>query len=112
MESKGFLKNLTSTACALSIAFSFNASSTILVEGNMKPAIEKNHDSYSAVTPVLQFEGKTDNYYIKRSFSKIETEAKNIFGIMRDATEEEQQAVGRYISSISKDTGVNFFDIC
>lgn len=32
--------------------------------------------------------------------------------IMRDATKQEQESVNNYIRSISKDTGVNFFDLC
>ena len=35
-----------------------------------------------------------------------------LFGDMRDATPEEQASVDRYIQSISKDTGVSFFDLC
>lgn len=38
--------------------------------------------------------------------------AKELFGNMRDATEEEKQSVKKYVDSISIDTGVNFFDLC
>ena len=31
---------------------------------------------------------------------------------MRDATKQEQESINNYIKSISKDTGVNFFDLC
>lgn len=31
---------------------------------------------------------------------------------MRDATPEEQKSINKYIKSISKETGVNFFNIC
>ena len=39
-------------------------------------------------------------------------DAEALFRIMRDATDEEQVSVNAYIKSISKDTGVDFFDIC
>ena len=46
------------------------------------------------------------------NFSTLGTEANSLFEIMRDATPEEQVSVNKYIKSISKDTGVNFFDLC
>ena len=30
---------------------------------------------------------------------------------MRDATKEEQESVNRYVESISKPTGINFYDL-
>ena len=44
--------------------------------------------------------------------TKVEKEAMDLFGTMRDATIEEQNAIDRYLDSISVDTGVNFFDLC
>lgn len=38
-------------------------------------------------------------------------EAEEIFGEMRDTTPEEQASINTYIKSISKDTGVNIFDL-
>ena len=46
------------------------------------------------------------------SSSRLEADATALFGTMRDATSEEQEGVNNYIKSISKDTGVNFFDLC
>ena len=46
------------------------------------------------------------------SSSRLEEEATALFGTMRDATHEEQEGVNNYIKSISKDTEVNFFDLC
>ena len=40
----------------------------------------------------------------------IKTNPHNL--IMRDATKQEQESINNYIKSISKDTGVNFFDLC
>lgn len=37
---------------------------------------------------------------------------KSLFGDMRDATAEESASVENYVKSISKDMGVNFFDLC
>ncbi len=46
---------------------------------------------------------------------KAESEANtnfvdDIFGQMRDATEQEQKSVSEFVESISKPTGVNFYD--
>ena len=43
--------------------------------------------------------------------TKVEKEAMDLFGTMRDATIEEQNTIDRYLDSISVDTGVNFFDL-
>lgn len=40
-------------------------------------------------------------YYHKR-------ESLSLFGVMRDATKEEQEGVQKYIDSIAEDTGVSF----
>ena len=41
-------------------------------------------------------------------YKGIKTNPHNL--IMRDATKQEQKSINNYIKSISKDTGVNFFD--
>ena len=61
------------------------------------------------VSKYYQFE---DNTYIQKKMSKIEKEAHRLFGSMRPATPEELKSVQDYISSISKKTGVNFWDLC
>lgn len=43
-------------------------------------------------------------------YKGIKTNPHNL--IMRDATKQEQESINNYIKSISKDTGVNFFDLC
>ena len=50
--------------------------------------------------------------YIKTQRNNLEAEAKSLFGDMRDATAEESASVENYVKSISKDMGVNFFDLC
>lgn len=47
---------------------------------------------------------------MKGDFLKWLVEAKELFGDMRDSTPEENKAINKYISEISEDTGVNFFD--
>ncbi len=48
------------------------------------------------------------------TYKKIEGIKKVYYnnGEMRNATPEEQASINKYIKSISRDTGVNFFDIC
>lgn len=41
--------------------------------------------------------------------SKLEKEAEDLFGPMREAAKEEQKSVRKYIESISKNTGIRFF---
>ena len=43
-----------------------------------------------------------------RNLDEVSTE---LFGKMRDATEEERKSVDAYIRSVSKPTGINFFDL-
>lgn len=44
--------------------------------------------------------------------SNLEKETNFLFGQTRVATKEEEQSISEYIKSISKPTGINFFDIC
>lgn len=44
----------------------------------------------------------------KKHFYNVE----EMFGKMRDATQEEQECISKYINSIAEDTGVNFYDLC
>lgn len=43
--------------------------------------------------------------------SRLEELANSLFGEMRDMTPEESKSVSDYMSSISKPTGVNIFDL-
>lgn len=43
---------------------------------------------------------------------KLENEAEQLFGNMRNATKKEQESVNDYINKISTDTDINFFDLC
>lgn len=48
-------------------------------------------------------------YVVKESFYKLT--GRKIMGAFRDATAYEMESVYEYIKSISKPTGVNFFDL-
>lgn len=50
--------------------------------------------------------------YIDKENTRLERMAKESFGEMRDATKEELESVDRYIKSISKPTGIDFFSLC
>ena len=50
-----------------------------------------------------------NNIYIDKENTRLERMAKESFGEMRDATKEELESVDRYIKSISKPTGIDFF---
>lgn len=52
---------------------------------------------------------KAETGKITAAKGKIEKEAENWLGPMREATHEEQQSVENYIKSISVNTGVKFF---
>ncbi|GEM_PF-918328 len=110
MKQKNIIKNISNTACALLAASTMSISNTMVVSGsNFDLNISYNYAN-------MQF-NKNSNNVVKRmpkSRKKlgIELEADSLFGAMRDATKEEQESVEKYIDSISKDTGVNFFDLC
>lgn len=110
MEQKNVLRNITGTACICFALSTMSVNGTMVVNGyNTAPeAIHSNFEvSYSN-------SNKSDisNIYETKAQTRLEEEARALFGEMRDATAEEQASVNKYIKSISKDTGVNFFDIC
>ena len=46
-----------------------------------------------------------------KRYKNIMQVAENLFGEMRETTPEENEALSRYISSISTPTGINIWDI-
>lgn len=115
MEQKVLWKNLTGTLCVLGLAvstMSFNSTQIIdpisdIPMANFSDMDEKAYNStfnYLYEEPV--------NVYIKKESNHLDLEAKTLFGKMREATIEESESVRNYIRSISKNTGVNFFDLC
>lgn len=111
MEQKDFIKNISGTACVLGLALSaISINSTMVVDGNYQ--IQKVNYNYYDETSTNPFSVKVNNVYEQKEITKLDDEASALFGIMRDATPEEQVSVNNYIKSISIDTGVNFFDLC
>lgn len=111
MEYSNFLKNISGTACVIGLAISsMNINGTMVVDGNYQ--MPSAH--YAAIDDVTSSNVRIDsnNYYTKENTSRLENEARRIFGTMRDADADEKESVNSYIKGISKDTGVNFFDLC
>lgn len=111
MEQKSFFKNVTSTACVVGLALTtMSLNSTLLVSGNdeLPMANYYNVDETSS-QPLLS---AVSNIYIDKRERNIDLEAEKMFGRMRDATQEEQECISKYINNIAEDTGVNFFDLC
>lgn len=114
MEQKSFLKNLSGTACVIGLALStMSLNSTLVVEGNYIPQ-SANYNYYNlGENSTIPFKSVASNIYVEQKpTTRLEVEATSLFGTMRDATPEERASVNNYIKSISKDTGVNFFDLC
>ncbi len=115
MEQGDLWKNITGTACVLGLAFStMSINSTQLVSyvndvpnANYRYLEEK---AYNSTNNMLYSE--KGNVYVEKQTNQLETEAEYLFGKMREATAEESASVNEYIRNISKDTGVNFFELC
>ena len=60
----------------------------------------------------LSYNYINSNVYSHSSYSKIEKEAQELFGAMRDASQEVIKGVSEYFTKISKDTGVDFWSLC
>lgn len=115
MEQREVWRNVTGTAVVLGLAItsmSFNATQVISTPSEIPSAIYGTPDerSYNAASNLLQME--TSNVYIEKKRNHLEEEAEHLFGPMREATAQESASVNNYIRSISKDMGVNFFDLC
>lgn len=110
MEQKEKWKSITGTACVLSLVSTMSFNGTMLVNGNCE--MPRAHYCYYDETSSNPLTKATNNIYIQETSTQLEEEAKKLFGIMRDATKEEQESVSNYINSIAIDTGVNFFDLC
>ncbi len=116
MEQRNFVRNISGTVCVLGLAFStMSVNSTIVVN------VKSNHDnheiqkvnySYYDESSTNSLAVDVSNIYETNPSTRLEEEANTLFGEMRNATPEERASINKYIKSISKDTGVNFFDIC
>lgn len=106
------IRNITgTTAVVLGLTFSAVGNSSIVVEGNNFTM--QNYKIYSDIPDfshnTRSLEHIDNNIYITEKRSSIEKIASETFGVMRDATKEETESVNRYINTISKETGVDFF---
>lgn len=115
MEQREIWKNVTGTAFVLGLAItsmSFNGTQVISSPSEIPSAIYGTIDerSYNAASNLLQIE--TNNVYVEKKRNHLEEEAEQLFGPMRQATDQESASVNNYVRSISKDTGVNFFNLC
>lgn len=105
--------DVANTVLAAGITFSVVSSTPIVTcQDNFLP-----QNAYYAEANNLGISNSSYNYlksnvYYGQKLSKIENEAQELFGNMRDATKEELQSVNDYISSISKETGVDFWSLC
>lgn len=115
MEQKELLKNITGTVCVVGLAFSaMSFNGTQIVDAisdypvaNYGSFDEQSHNSTINI-PLLD----SNNIYLQGKMTKLEKEARELFGYMREATKEESASVNNYIKTISKETGVKFFDLC
>ncbi len=115
MEQRNVIKNVASTAFAvgLTISIASSGTNTTLINGS-----EYSWENYKEYEGVCNFQANSaikeriDNIYVQNITRNIDKVSGELFGNMRDATEEERESVERYVKSISKSTGVNFFDIC
>lgn len=115
MEQRSVIRNVAGTALAFGLTFSVAGGSTgtLLIDGNglsVAKYSEYNTESRFQINSVNQ--RPLDNIYVQNKPRNLDKVAMEIFGEMRDATQEERDSVDRYIKSISRKTGVNFFDLC
>jgi len=113
VEQINFVRNISETACVVSLALStMSINSTMLVNVNSNHEAPKAIYSYYDESSTNLLKADVSNVYEISQSTRLEKEANMLFGELRDATPEEQASINDYIKSISKDTGVNFFDIC
>ncbi len=115
MERKDVWKNITGTACVLGLALSTMSINSTQIVGSISDVPIASYGymdepTYNLYNNMLYSE--TSNIYVENQTNHLEAEAEFLFGKMRVATAEESASVNNYIRSISKDTGVNFFDLC
>ncbi len=104
--------NITDTLIlGIGLFLSINLNSTpIYNSDNMSVSNFKLfNNNYDYNSTILSSQCMSNNQIQDNNLDKY---VKELFGNMRDATEEEKQSVKNYVDSISIDTGVNFFDLC
>ena len=109
------LKSITgTTVIALGITFSLACNNSFIVEGNdcLMPAYKMYSDNPEIDQNNLSYAYADKNIYIESKDTRLERIASETFGVMRDASKEETEGINRYINTISKETGVDFFSAC
>lgn len=109
MKQNGKWKGITNTACVVGLAIStMSLNGTMLINGNYELSKSAYHIDYETTSNTTNI---VNNIYVQKK-PDFHKEAESLFGVMRDATKEEQESISNYINSIAVDTGVNFFDLC
>lgn len=117
MENK-VISNVTNTIAVIGLSATLLGTTNTLqvqsIKPNQIPNIKTNNRKVKGCFDTISFKQETinKNCYIDEQMSRLERESLSLFGVMRDATKEEQEGVQKYIDSIAEDTGVSFFDIC
>ena len=113
MVQENIVRSVTGTFLVVGLmAGTINPNNTFVIMDtqNKKNGYYINND-YQNYNEGLNINSNNQIEKIKRN-AAIEEEASLLFGNMREATTEERKSVRDYINSISKPTGVNFFDLC
>ena len=114
MKQKDYWKNLTETMCVVGMAISSMNYNTTPILAPVNNNSNSNYKSYAYYkytdsACVYTMNKQQANFFKRKGKNTIIKEAESLFGTMREATYEEQASVNRYINSISKETGIDFF---
>lgn len=114
MEQNKMITNLTNTVAVVGLSMSLFSGNVAFqvqsIDGNLKKLEERYGQNGEGTFKPLK--GSDNCYSSEEQMTPLERESLALFGVMRDATLEEQAGVQKYIESISEDTGVSFFDLC
>ena len=112
MGQRNLWKNVTGTVVAMGVVLaSMNFKSTGVVP-SVSNDLLNNWSINDYKNNSSTYSNSINNYYVKNSKNTLMEEAGLIFGQMRAATYEEKLSINQYIERISKETGVDFFDLC
>ena len=115
MQQANVIRNVAGTflAIGLSVSIAGNGTGTMLIHGNdYWMGSYREHEDFCNFQTNSVMRRDIDNIYVRKGTTNIDKVSGELFGDMRDATKEEREGVEQYIKSISKNTGVNFCDIC
>ncbi len=107
------LVGFTTTALVAGIPFvSCSISGSIVPGESIESYVKKADNSGLIMDNSISYSYINENYYFEESSRMIDKRAKEFFGIMRSATNEELKGVEEAILKTAKKTGVNFWDLC